>query len=316
MAPDVNSKRCRSKQPPTTLNSCWVDDLLSSNSTVGLSQENGDGPGIENTKTTEKMGSYFRDAFYNHSNEPRQQGDNKTDGDGESERESESNRLDGDAILPELIKLTIAQQRMILSLRDANKEADVQLRINNARLDLVEEELSLMRSSLAEQAHPSLFSGVRMNSNFGGTGRDIAGDYVPAFDLSDIAATLAAGPGPVDYCFRPRHLSRDSSPSSRSSKQRNPRPEREEHVKRTRISYDGVGGQDPKIPPSTYVFSSATHAHEWSITVTDDASLSEVVELDFPRESSTDTVPDLGVLPQPSLLSKLCGKMARLLLGT
>lgn len=69
------------------------------------------------------------------------------------------------------------------------------------------------------------------------------------------------------------------------------------------------------MPPSTYIFSSAT-ARRSTTTVTDGTSESEVLDdLDLISESSLDDSPETDFLPQPSLLGKLCGKMARLLLG-
>lgn len=193
-------------------------------------------------EVTDDMTSYFRNIFHKYCDKPeqpedqglakqKQQNDNLEGGrDSDSDSDSEPDQL-GDAILPELIKLTLAQHRMILSLRDVNKEAGVQLRITNARLDLVEEELSLMRGSLAtEQATPSLFSGVRvrMGSSFGGTERDTTGDYVPDFDLTGIAATLAAGPGSGGHFDHLRNHGPDAGPGTRSSnlRRRSPRPER------------------------------------------------------------------------------------------
>lgn len=68
------------------------------------------------------------------------------------------------------------------------------------------------------------------------------------------------------------------------------------------------------MPPSTYIFSSATPPPS-TTTVTDETSESEVLDLDFTSESSLDDGSETNFLPQPSLLGKLCGKMARLLLG-
>ncbi|KAI3399480.1 hypothetical protein diail_6742 [Diaporthe ilicicola] len=234
-----------------------------------------------------------------------------------SNSNSSSDHTDVDDVLPGLVKLTLAQQRIILSLCDVTKEAGTVLQIISARLDLFEEELSIMRSSLADQVEPSLFSGVRTDSSFGGIECDTTDDYVPIFDLSDIGATLAAGPGPGSDSGRPRYLAREGSYSPRASKQRrlSPRTEREEHVKRTRISYDGFGGQDPKIPPSTYIFSSSTYPRQSTATTTDKAPTSKVPEADFQEEPSMDTGNDPNVMPQPSLLGKLCRKMVKLLLG-
>lgn len=63
-----------------------------------------------------------------------------------------------------------------------------------------------------------------------------------------------------------------------------------------------------------YIFSSSA-ATQSTTTVTDETSESELFGLDFPTESSLDTSPETDVQSQPSLLGKLCGKMARLLLG-
>lgn len=246
-SPDANSRRW-SNMPSTSLDSSWVEDYPSPNSTEGSSsQENQCGPRFEEIDATDEMRSFFRNAFYKSPDKPRQtkpQGsaqqmkqdddvlavDDDMGSHSDSDRNSCSDRLDGHVILPELIKLTLAQHRMILSLRDVNKEAVGALKIINARLDLVEEELTLVRSSLADQTEPSLFSGVGMSSSFEDTERDTADDYVPAFDLTDIGATLATGPGPglgsESGCSR--YLARESSLSSSSSKQRrrSPRPER------------------------------------------------------------------------------------------
>lgn len=237
MAPDVSSKPW-GNQPRTTLESCSVDDHPSFTLTDEPSRDNQHGTDMGNIGVTDEMTAFFRNIFHKYCDEPEQpeyHGSAKqkrqneyTNNDQDSDSGSDTDHLVGDAILPELIKLTLAQHRMILSLRDANKETDLQLRITNARLDLVEEELSLMRSSLAEQATPSLFSGVRMGSSFGGTERDTTGDYIPKFDLADIGATLAAGPGHGSDFGHPRYHARDGSPSPRSSSQRrrSPRPER------------------------------------------------------------------------------------------
>ncbi|KAG6353331.1 hypothetical protein INS49_007503 [Diaporthe citri] len=325
MAPDVNSKLW-GNQPRTTLKSCSVDDQAGFTPIDEPSRDIQHGTNMGNIGATDEMTSFFRNIIHNYCDEPTQRKyhglakqkrqNNNTDDDQDSDSGSDPDHLEGDAILPELIKLTLAQHRMILSLRDVNKETDLQLRITNARLDLVEEELSLMRSSLAEQATPSLFSGVRMGSSFGGMERDTTGDYIPKFDLADIGATLAAGPGHGSNFGRHGYHARDGSPSPRSSNQRrrSPRPEREEHVKRTRISHDGLGGQDPNLPPSMYIFSSSA-ATQSTTTVTDETSESELFGLDFPTECILDTRPETDVVPQPSLLGKLCGKMARLLLG-
>ncbi|KAL1861380.1 Cytochrome c oxidase subunit 4 [Diaporthe australafricana] len=302
--------------PSTSLDSCWVDDYPGPNSTEGSSsQDNQCGPRFEEIDATDEMKSYSRNASYKSLDKPRQtkQDDHVVDGDENMGSGSGrgSDQLNNRAILPELIDLTLAQHRMILSLREVNKEALGALQIISARLDLVEEELSLMRSSLADQTESSLFSGVR---SFEDTERDTSDDYVPTFDLTDIGATLAAGPGPgLGSEFGcSRYLASESSLSSRSSKQRrrSPRPEREEHVKRTRISYDGLGGQDPKKPPSTYIFSSSTHARQSpTTTTTDRGSTSKVIKLDFSREPSADAEPGPNVLPQSSWLGKLCGTM-------
>lgn len=347
MSPDVNSKQWGCHQPPpTTLKSWSVDDHPGLNLTH--EPENQRSTDMGNIDISNEMTAFFRNIFYKYCDEPAQRkchgstrqnrrGDN-TDDDQYSDSDSDRDHLDGGIILPELIKLTLAQHRMILSLRDLNREADVQLRITNARLDLVEEELSLVRSGLAEQATPTLFSGVRMGTSFGGIERDMTGDYIPKFDLTDIGATLAAGPGPGSDFGHLRHHVRDRSPSQRSGSQRrrSPRPERcvqvptwlarcvvpvaeltkktsEEHVKRTRISYDGLGGQDPKMPLSTSIFSAP--ASQSTTTVTDETSESEALDLDSSTESSLDDSPETDFLPEPSLLGKLCGKMARLLLG-
>ncbi|CAN8096386.1 unnamed protein product [Discula destructiva] len=65
-------------------------------------------------------------------------------------------------------------------------------------------------------------------------------------DMSDIAATLAAAPkGPSSGS------SRKSSSSFFNFKEGRPsRPHREEHVKRSRITYDCHGGQTPDISPT------------------------------------------------------------------
>ena len=189
-------------------------------------------------KANGEMKSFVRNVFYKQCDEPGQpqhqasakqnrqnrQTRHTDDMDGNLDADSDSDgdpyHLDVDAILPGLIKLTLAQHRMILSMRDLAKEADLQLRITNARLDLVEEELSLMQSNVAEQDIPSLFSGVRT--------RDRADNYIPKFDLADIGATLAAGPGPWTDSGHTRHRVRDGSPSPRSCRQRrrSPRPDR------------------------------------------------------------------------------------------
>lgn len=68
------------------------------------------------------------------------------------------------------------------------------------------------------------------------------------------------------------------------------------------------------MPPSTYIFSSAT-TRQSTTTVPDETLESEVLDLDLISESSLDDSSETDFLPQPSLLGKLCGKMARLLLG-
>lgn len=245
MAPDVDSKPRGCHQPLTTLKPCSVVDHPGFNPTDEPSRDTQHSTGMGKIEITDEMTSFFRNIFNGYCDETAQPGyhgsakqkrqDGITNDDRYGDSDSDPDHLEGDAILPELIKLTLAQhrmilslRRMILSLRDVNKEADVQLRITNARLDLVEEELSLMRSSLAEQATPSLFSGVRMGSSFGGTERDTTGDYIPKFDLTDIGATLAAGPHPRSDLGHPRHHARDVSPSPRSynHRRRSPRPER------------------------------------------------------------------------------------------
>lgn len=236
MSPDVNSKPWSWRQPPTTFRSCSVDDHPGFNSTND--PENQHSTAMRNIEITDEMTTFFRNIFYKYCDEPAQRKccrstgqnrrDDNTDDDQYSDSDSDCDHLEGDVILPELIKLTLAQHRMILSLRDLNREADVQLRITNARLDLVEEELRLMRSGLAEQVTPTLFSGVRMGTSFGGIERDTTGDYIPKFDLTDIGATLAAGPDTRRDSGHPRHHFRDRSPSPRSGNQRrrSPRPER------------------------------------------------------------------------------------------
>lgn len=67
------------------------------------------------------------------------------------------------------------------------------------------------------------------------------------------------------------------------------------------------------MPLSTSIFSAP--ASQSTTTVTDETSESEVLDLDSSIESSLDGSLETNVLPQPSLLGKLCGKMARLLLG-
>lgn len=239
MAPDVSSKP-RGNQPLTSLKSPPVDDHPSFNPTYEPSRDNQHGTGMRNIEVTDDITPFFRNVLYKYCDEPEQpeyqgsaqqkrQSDNM-DGDQDSDSDSDPDHFDEDVILPELIKLVLAQHRMILSLRDAKKEADIQLRITNARLNLIEEELSLIRTSVAEQAAPSLFSGVRMGSSFGRAERDTAGDYVPKFDLTDIGATLAAGPSPGSDFGQPRHLARDGSPNPRpgssNHRRRSPRPER------------------------------------------------------------------------------------------
>lgn len=238
MAPVVNLKPWDCHQPLTALKSCSVDDHPGFNPTDEPSRENQHSTGMGKIEIPDEMRSFFRNLSYKYCDEPAQpdyhgsakqkRQDDNADDDQYSDSDSDPGHLERGAILPELIKLTLAQHRMILSLRDVNKEADVQLRITNARLDLVEEELSLMRSSLAEQATPSLFSGGRIGSSFGGTERDTTGDYVPKFDLTDIGATLAAGPGPESDRGHPRQHARDGSPGPRSCnhRRRSPRPER------------------------------------------------------------------------------------------
>lgn len=238
MAPDVDSKPRGCHQPLTTFKPCSVVDHPIFNPTDEPSRDTQHSTGMGKIEITDEMTSFFRNIFNVYCDEAAQPGyhgsakqqrqDGITDDDRYGDSDSDPSHLEGDAILPELIKLTLAQHRMIMSMRDVNKEADVQLRITNARLDLVEEELSLMRSSLADQATPSLFSGVRMGSSFVGTERETAGDYIPKFDLTDIVATLAADPGPGSYLGHPRHHARDNSPSPRSCNhhRRRPLPER------------------------------------------------------------------------------------------
>lgn len=67
------------------------------------------------------------------------------------------------------------------------------------------------------------------------------------------------------------------------------------------------------MPLSTSIFSAP--ASQSTTTVIDETSESEVLDLDSSTESSLDGSLETNVLPQPSLLGKLCGKMARLLLG-
>lgn len=238
MSPDVNSKPWGCHRPPTTLKLWSVDDHPGLNPTYEPGNQHSTDMGT--IDITDEMITFLRNIFYKYCDEPAQRKchtstrqnrrDDKyiTDDDQFSDGDSNCDHLNGDVILPELIKLTLAQHRMILSLRNLNREADVQLSITNARLDLVEEELSLMRSGLAEQATPTLFSGVRMGTSFGGIERDTTGDYIPKFDLTDIGATLAAGPGPGSDFGHLRHHVRDRSPSPRSGNQRrrSPRPER------------------------------------------------------------------------------------------
>lgn len=239
------------------LSSHSVNDHHGLDPTVQPYRVNQHGADMGDIEVTEDMTSYFRNIFHEYCDEPeqpedqglakqKQQNDNLEDGqDSDSDSDSDCDQLRGGAILPELIKLTLAQHRMILSLRDVNKEAGVQLRITNARLDLVEEELSLMRGSLAtEQATPSLFSGVRvrMGSSFGGTERDTTGDYVPNFDLTGIAATLAAGPGSGRHFNHLRNNAPDAGPGTRSSnlRRRSLRPERY-------VSVPAWAGQMPRF---------------------------------------------------------------------
>lgn len=67
------------------------------------------------------------------------------------------------------------------------------------------------------------------------------------------------------------------------------------------------------MPLSTSILSAP--ASQSTTTVIDETSESEVLDLDSSTESSLDGSLETNVLPQPSLLGKLCGKMARLLLG-
>ena len=246
MAPESNFKSWRN-QPLATPNAFSVHEHHGFNPTDEAPRDNKHGANVGDIEVVDEMTSFFRSIFDKYCDKPGQpvcqgsarQNDNM-DGNQDSDSDIDQDQLDGDAILTELIKLTLAQQRMILSLHDVNKETNVQLRITNARLDLVEEELSIMRSSLADQATPSLFSGVRMSSSFGGTERDTAGDYIPKFDLTDIGATLATGPGPGSEFGHPGYHTRDGSPSPRSSIQcrRSLRPER--YALQSRLGWPGA----------------------------------------------------------------------------
>lgn len=322
MTPEINSKTCDDQTPNMLhFHSCSVDDDLNAfGHTDDPSRNYQHGTDMGDIKVNGEMKPLIRNVFYKQCDEPEQpqrQVSAKQDrhngvmnGGRDSDSDEEPYQLDGIAVLPELVKLTLAQHRVIRSLIE---EADIQRRITNARLDLVDEELSFIRSSLAEQPVPSLFSGFHTRTSFEGAERDRADDYIPEFDLTDIGVTLAAGPSPWGDFGPTGHRVRDGTPSPRPSKQRrrSPRPERyvpvpslltrclirteqlttysEEHVKRTRISYDGLGGQDPKTPPSTCILST-------------------------PVPRSTANMPD--ETSQPSLLGKLCGKMAKLLLGS
>lgn len=243
MASDINIKTWGNK-PPNALrfhfHSCSVDNHTDFDPTDEPSRNNQHGADRGDTKVNDEVKSFIRNVFYKQCDEPGQpqrqvsakqsRHDDKMgrDLDPDSDSDGIPCHLDMDAILPELIKLNLAQHRMILSLCDLTKEAVLQLRITKARLDLVDEELSLMRSSVAEQAAPSLFSGVRTRSSLEVTERHRADHYIPRFNLADIGATLAAGPDPWSDLGHTRQRVRDGSPSLRSSRQRrrSPRPER------------------------------------------------------------------------------------------
>lgn len=237
MTPDINFKTW-GHQPPNTFHfhSCSVDDDHNTFATThDPSRSDQHGTDMEDIKNTGEMKPLIRKILYKQCDgpgQPQSQASAKQNrhngvmnGGRDIDSDDEPYHLDGGAVLPELVKLTLAQHRVIRSLTE---EADIQRRITNARLDLVEEELSLMRSSLAEQPVPSLFSGFRTRSNFEGAEHDRADDYIPEFDLTIIGATLAAGPGLWSDFGHGRHHVRDGSPSSRHSKQRrcSPRPER------------------------------------------------------------------------------------------
>ncbi|KUI62334.1 hypothetical protein VP1G_09461 [Cytospora mali] len=92
--------------------------------------------------------------------------------------------------------------------------------------------------------------------SFSSLRRDTTGDFVPSpdIDLTNIAATLAVGPGPGIQCYH----TGSASPGwthKRSASLRKTRPHRDEHVKRMKMSCDVFGGQDSKTPPSAVVFS-------------------------------------------------------------
>lgn len=239
MTPDINFKPW-GHQPPNTFHfhSCPVDDDHNAFATTDDPSRNDQhGTDMGDIKITGEMKPLTRNVFYKQcdgSEQPQRQASAKQNrhngvmnGGRDSDSDGDPYHLDGGAILPELVKLTLAQQRVIRSLTE---EADIQRRITNARLDLVEEELSLMRSSLAEEPAPSLFSGFRTRSNFEGTERDRADDYIPEFDLTDIGATLAAGPGPWSEFGKTRHHVRNGSPSPWHSKQRRCSPRLERYV--------------------------------------------------------------------------------------
>ncbi|KUI64844.1 hypothetical protein VM1G_01268 [Cytospora mali] len=106
--------------------------------------------------------------------------------------------------------------------------------------------------------------------SFSSLRRDTTGDFVPSpdIDLTNIAATLGAGPGPQCY-----HTSA-ASPGwthARSASLRKTRPHRDEHVKRMKMSYDAFSGQESKTPPSAVVFS-ANPTHQQPLATKSEAA--------------------------------------------
>lgn len=174
--------------------------------------------------------------------------------------------------LTAMFRMTLVHTNMIHKLRAANNSLADQITAIIARQEHLALEMAQVRQdrsgafAFTPGPHSPRSAAPLRTSSWLGLESGRPGDQWQ--DMSDIATTLAAAPnGPSPA------LSRSSSMSNQSYKERRPaRPyryvcsipvkilfpcqhgNREEHVKRSRITYDRKGGQTPDISPTALSF--------------------------------------------------------------
>lgn len=246
---------------------------------------------------------------------------------------------DTEDALAELVRVSFIHTHMLMDLQAANAALSEQLEATTVRLDQMQVEFHALRDAHSTRflsndnfnLRETTFDGQSFMVSPAGHQHSVINRFVthpvPGYDssdwmdMSDIATTLAVAPQITSSASWAS--SQSSSSSFRERRQSKPHryatplpqpssdgdikadaSDREEHVKRSRITYDGNGGQTPNILPPD-ITSTGDLDEERQPSSSDGSSMQSAKES---MSSGEDGGPS-----EPSLTSWLYGKAAKML---